>query len=64
MMVAEVMIMTSASRVTWEKVPEPMVEMPSVSSARCDCGTITRYHARETGMSTKDGTSHLVVQRR
>ena len=40
MIVAEVTMMISAMRVTVEKVPEPMVSMPSVSSARCDAGTM------------------------
>ena len=40
MMVAEVTMMTSAMRVTAEKVPALMVSMPSVSSACCDAGTI------------------------
>ena len=39
-MVAEVMMMISAMRVTAEKVPEPMVSMPRVSSAAATAGTI------------------------
>ena len=33
-------MMISAIRVTVENVPELMVSMPSVSSARCEAGTI------------------------
>ena len=61
MMVAEVMMMISAMRVTVEKVPELMVSMPSVSSARCDSGTMKRYHTSRKGVATNDGTSHLTL---
>ena len=60
-MVAEVMMISSAMRVTMEKVPEPMVSMPSVSSACCDAGTIQRYQIRMKGVATKEGTSHLTL---
>src|SRR5579863_10099508 len=61
MMVAEVMTMMSAMRVMVEKVPEPMVSMPSMSRARCEAGTMNRYHAKRKGMATKDGTSHFTL---
>ena len=48
-------------RVTMEKVPEPMVSMPSVSNARCDSGTMNRYHQNRNGMATNDGTSHFTL---
>src|ERR1700759_1258850 len=62
--VAEVITITSTSRVTCEKVPGPIVEIPSDSNARCDSGTMCRYHASDTGISRNDGTSHPVVHRR
>ena len=54
-------MITSAMRVTVEKVPELMVSMPRVSSARCDSGTISRYQIIRKGMATKEGTSHLTL---
>ena len=48
-------------RVTIEKVPVPMVSMPSVSSARCDSGTISRYQPNRNGMATNEGTSHFTL---
>ena len=61
MIVAEVMMMISAMRVTVENVPEPMVSMPRVSSARCDAGTMKRYQTNRNGMATNEGTSHLTL---
>ena len=61
MIVAEVITISSAMRVMVEKVPEPMVSMPSVSSARCDAGTMKRYHTNRNGMATNDGTSHFTL---
>ena len=61
MMVAEVMMMISAMRVTVENVPALMVSMPRVSRARCDSGTMRRYHTSRKGVATKDGTSHLTL---
>src|SRR5579863_8397363 len=61
MMVAEVMMMINAMRVTAEKVPALMVSMPSVSRARCDSGTMKRYHTSRKGVATNEGTSHLTL---
>src|SRR5208282_5627630 len=61
MIVAEVMTITSAMRVTIENVPVPMVSMPSVRSARCVSGTMERYQIKRNGMATNDGTSHLTL---
>src|ERR1700759_5142697 len=61
MMVADVTIMTRAIRVTVENVPAPMVSIPKVSKARCDCGTMKRYHTSRNGVATNDGTSHLTL---
>src|ERR1035438_3444774 len=61
MMVADVMTMRRAILVTVEKVPELMVSMPRVSSARCDEGTMKRYHTSRNGVATKEGTSHLTL---
>src|SRR5271166_2958786 len=60
-MVADVMIMSRAMRVITEKVPEPIVSMPRVSSARCDAGTIQRYQMRMNGVATNEGTSHFTL---
>src|SRR5580658_2925606 len=60
-MVADVITIMSAMRVTVENVPEPMVSMPSVKSARCDAGTINRYHPNRKGMATNEGTSHFTL---
>src|SRR5208282_6356601 len=60
-MVAEVMMMTSAMRVTVENVPELMVSMPRVRRARCEAGTMKRYHTSRNGVATKEGTSHLTL---
>ncbi len=54
-------MMSRAMRVMVEKVPESMVSMPRVSSARCDAGTIQRYQIRRKGMATKEGTSHFTL---
>ena len=61
MMVAEVMMMMRAMRVTVEKVPELMVSMPSVSNARCEAGTMKRYHTRGKAWRRKTGTSHATL---
>src|SRR5579864_4410674 len=61
MMVADVTMMTSAMRVTVENVPAPIVSIPSVSKARCDCGTMKRYQTSRNGVATNDGTSHLTL---
>src|SRR6516225_5914526 len=61
MIVAEVITMISAMRVIVEKVPDPMVSMPSVRSMRCDDGTMKRYHANRNGMATNDGMSHFTL---
>src|SRR5580704_16601368 len=61
MMVADVTMMMRAMRVTVEKVPPAMVSMPSVSNARCDCGTMKRYHTSRNGVATNEGTSHLTL---
>jgi hypothetical protein len=55
------MMMISAMRVTVENVPPAMVSMPRVSSARCDEGTMNRYHISRNGVATNDGTSHLTL---
>ena len=61
MIVAEAITISNAMRVTIEKVPVPMVSMPSVSSARCDSGTISRYQPNRNGMATNEGTSHFTL---
>jgi len=51
----------SAMRVMVEKVPEPMVSMPRVSNARCEEGTMKRYHANRNGIATKDSINHFTL---
>src|ERR1700738_1940044 len=62
-MVADVMTMMRAMRVTVEKVPPAMVSMPRVSKARCVSGTMKRYHTSRKGVAMKEGISHLTLQR-
>src|ERR1019366_2241536 len=60
-MVADVVTMMRAMRVTEENVPPAMVSIPRVSKARCDAGTMKRYHTSRKGVATNDGTSHLTL---
>src|SRR5581483_1927270 len=63
MMVAELITITSAARVTCVNMPDPMVETPKLKSARCDSGTDHRYQPSRKGMQTKEGSSHFALQR-
>src|SRR6266545_2278649 len=63
MIVAEIITVISAVRVTCVTVPCPMVETPSWSNCRCDVGTLHKYQMKHSGISTNEGISHRADQR-